>query len=114
LLTRIVGVSNALDLLFSGRTVDAEEALRLGLVNRIFPKDGFAAGVLTYANELTTLVSPRSLRIMKKQIWDAQFQTLAEASALADREMIESMGSDDFKEGVLHFLEKRPPSFSGK
>jgi enoyl-CoA hydratase/carnithine racemase len=114
LLPRIIGLSNALDLLFSGRAVDAQEASKLGLVNRTFPEDAFMTSVHAYATQLTTLVSPRSLRIMKKQVWEAQFQTLAEAAALADREMILSVESDDFKEGILHFLEKRSPSFSGK
>jgi len=51
---------------------------------------------------------------MKKQVWEAQFQTLAEAAASADREMVESMASEDFKEGIAHIFEKRPPYFSGK
>ena len=113
-LPRIVGLSNALDLLFSARLVDADEALRLGLVNRIFPEAALMEGALAYAADLATLVSPRSLRVMKKQVWEAQFQTLAEAAKRADRELVESIGSADFKEGVAHFLEKRPPAFTGK
>lgn len=73
-----------------------------------------AAGVLAYASDLATLVSPRSLAVMKRQVWEAQFQTLAEACAAADRELVLSVGSADFKEGVAHFLEKRPPEFTGK
>ncbi len=114
LLPRTVGLSNALDLLFSGRPIDAAEARRLGLVNRVFPEDGFMAGVLAYAADLTTLVSPRSLRVMKRQVWEAQFQTLGEAARAADRELLRSLESEDFREGVAHFLEKRPPAFSGR
>jgi len=113
LLPRIVGLPNALDLLFSARMVDADEALRLGLVNRLFPEASFMAGVVAYAAQLAALVSPRSLRVMKKQVWEAQFQTLAEAARTADRELVQSIESEDFKEGVAHFLEKRPPSFTG-
>lgn len=114
ILPRIVGLSAALDLLFSARMVDAEEALRMGLVDKVFPEEGLMEGVLTYATHLATLVSPRSLRVMKKQIYDAQFQTLAEATDAADAEMLLSVQSEDFKEGVAHFVEKREPAFTGK
>lgn len=114
LLPRIVGLSKALDLLFSARRIDAREGLRLGLVDRLFPEDRFMDDVLAYARELASFTSPRSLRIMKMQVWDAQFQGLAEALSVADRELVASLDSEDFKEGVAHFLEKRPPRFTGK
>ncbi len=114
MLPQIIGLSNALDLLFSARTVDAEEALRLGLVNRVFPEERFMEGVLAYARELATSVSPRSLRVMKRQIYNAQFQTLAEATQVADEELLLSIESEDFKEGVAHFIEKRAPEFTGE
>lgn len=114
LLPRIVGLSNALDLLFSSRIVDANEASRLGLVNRVIPEQEFMAGVFAYASDLATIVSPRSLRIMKKQVWEGQFQSLAEAASVADENLVFSLQSDDFREGVAHFFEKRPPAFSGK
>ena len=114
LLPKIVGLSNALDLLFSARMIDAQEALRIGLVDKVFPEEGLMAGVLAYANELATLVSPRSLGIIKRQVYNAQFQTLAEAIHTADEEMLSSIQSEDFKEGVAHFVEKRAPAFTGK
>jgi enoyl-CoA hydratase/carnithine racemase len=114
LLPRMIGLPNALDLLLSGRSIDANEALRLGLVNGVLSQDSLATSVLDYAAQLITLVSPRSLRVIKKQVWEAQFQTLAQATIAGDAEMISSMESANFKEGILHFLEKRKPSFSGK
>ncbi|MGN6500225.1 MAG: enoyl-CoA hydratase, partial [Tsuneonella sp.] len=59
-------------------------------------------------------VSPRSLRIMKRQLWDALFVDLAASMEEADREMKASLQSADFKEGVAHFVEKRPARFTGE
>jgi len=55
-----------------------------------------------------------SIRVMKRQLWEAQFQTLAEATAAAGEEMRQSFGAEDFKEGVAHFVEKRAPRFTGR
>jgi enoyl-CoA hydratase/carnithine racemase len=54
------------------------------------------------------------MAVMKHQLWDAQFQTLAQATAVADEEMVRSFGTADFKEGVAHFVEKRAPKFTGR
>jgi len=113
-LPRIVGLPNALDLLFSARTIDAAEALRLGLVNQVFPQATFPEKVQEYAHELASAVSPRSLRVIKRQVYEAMFQPLSEAFDVAVREMLASFQSEDFKEGVAHFVEKRAPAFTGK
>ncbi len=114
LLPRLVGVSNAADLLFSARRVGADEALRLGLVNRVFPAATFQAEVDAYARMLASEVSPRSMREMKREIWNGLFQTLGEAIESANADMPASFVSEDFKEGVAHFLEKRAPAFTGR
>jgi enoyl-CoA hydratase/carnithine racemase len=114
MLPRLVGHSNALDLLFSARMIDAAEALRMGLVNQVYPQGTFHEKVREYAVDLASNVSPRSLRVIKRQVYDAMFLTLAEAFETSELEMLESLRSDDFKEGVAHFLEKRSPVFTGK
>lgn len=113
LLPRLMGVASALDLLYSARLIDAAEALRLGLVSRVFPQVEFLEQVRNYARELATSVSPRSLRVIKRQVYDALFQTLGEAIDAANTQMLESFRCADFREGVAHFLEKRPPQFVG-
>lgn len=114
MLPRLVGLPSALDLLFSARTIDAAEALRMGLVNQVFPQDAFSEKVREHARELASSVSPRSLRVIKRQVYGAMFQSLAEAFETSEREMLASLESQDFKEGVAHFLEKRAPNFSGR
>jgi enoyl-CoA hydratase/carnithine racemase len=114
MLPRLVGHANALDLLFSARLIDAAEALRMGLANQVFPQDVFQEKVREYAAELAANVSPRSLRVIKRQVYDAMFQPLGEAFEVAEREMLASLQCEDFKEGVAHFVEKRAPVFTGK
>ena len=114
MLPRLIGHANALDLLFSARMVDAAEAFRMGLANQVFAQDVFSAKVYEYAKDLAANVSPRSLRVIKKQVYEAMFQPLGEAFTVAEHEMLESLKSQDFKEGVAHFLQKRPPMFTGK
>ena len=114
MLPRIIGIANALDLLFSARTIDAAEALRMGLVNRVFPPETFPEKVQESAQELASTVSPRSLRIIKRQVYEAMSQPLAEAFDISVREMVACFRTEDFKEGVAHFVEKRPAAFTGK
>ncbi len=114
MLPRIVGHANALDLLFSARMVDAAEALRMGLVNQVFPQDVFPEKVEEYARDLAANVSPRSMGIIKRQVYEAMFQTLEEAFVTSEREMLTSLQCEDFKEGVAHFPVKRASAFTGR
>lgn len=114
LLPRLVGLPTALDLLCSARKLRAPEALSLGLVNRVTPDDKLMAETRAYARLLADTVSPRSVSVMKRQLWESQFQTLAEATVQANHEMELSFSTGDFKEGVAHFLEKRAARFTGK
>ena len=112
MLPRLIGPMNAMDLLLSARTVQAEEAAALGLV-RVLPAEGFAEAVQARASDIANLSSPRSTRIMKKQVYEALFQSLAEATVIANREQEICRDTDDFREGVAHYLEKRRPNFTG-
>lgn len=113
MLPRLIGPMNAMDLLLSARTVLAEEAGSMGLV-RVLAAEGFAAAVQARAAELANLSSPRSTRIMKNQVYEGLFQSLAEATAVANREQEICRDTEDFREGVASYLEKRAPKFTGR
>jgi enoyl-CoA hydratase/carnithine racemase len=113
-LKHVVGYPAATDLLLSARKVRGEEALRLGLVNRIHPRDRLLDAACAYARDLVDNVSPRSLRVMKRQLWALPFQSLHEALIADSAEMLEANVCEDFKEGKQAFVEKRKPRFSGK
>jgi enoyl-CoA hydratase/carnithine racemase len=71
LLPRLVGPAHALDLLLSARRVDAAEAERIGLVNRVVPHDELLGRVRDYVREIAANCSPTSLRIIKRQVYEA-------------------------------------------
>lgn len=114
MLPRLVGPAHALDLLLSARMIEAAEAERMGLVNRVVTADQLIQETRAYARELATVVSPRSMGVIKQQVYSALMETLEEATIAADKAMFESFETQDFKEGVAHFLEKRAPAFTGK
>ncbi len=114
MLPRLVGLENALDLLYSGRIIEAPEAKELGLVSRVYGAEELLPAAREYATHLATMCSPRSIRVMKRQVWDAMLTNLGPAIDVANEEMMESFGSADFVEGVSSFLEKRPPQFTGQ
>jgi enoyl-CoA hydratase len=103
-LTRVCGIGVAKDLIYTGRTVDAEEALRLGLVHEI------ADPVLERALEIAHSLAEKSagaLALAKRLVNMAPDALEAEA-----REFGELFGSADAKEGLAAFVEKRPPRFT--
>ena len=112
LLPRLVGPAHALDLLLSSRRISAAEAGEMGLVNKVFTSETFAENVLAYARLLAETVSPRSMAVMKAQVWKSYFQDFGEALVTADAEMPPSFKWPDFKEGVDHYLQKRAPKFA--
>jgi enoyl-CoA hydratase/carnithine racemase len=111
LLPRLVGIQNALDLLYSARVILGTEALEMGLVNKVVPADELMATARDYAIQLATIASPRSMSVIKRMVYMGQLQTLGDAYNLAVDEMVESLNSDDFHEGVASFIEKRKPDF---
>ncbi len=111
LLPRLVGPSNAIDLLMSARRVSSQEAKEMGLVNKIFPQETFMQNVRDYARILTDTVSPHSVAVVKAQVWKSMHETYIENLVESDRQLVMNHSFPDRKEGVAHFVEKRPANF---
>lgn len=113
LLQRVVGMGRAMDLLLSGRTILAEEALELGLVNRVVPGDRLLADTLAYAEDLATNCSPLAMATMKTQMYAAAESSMEAARTRALELWIDRhKPHSDFHEGIQSYLERRPPNFA--
>ncbi len=112
ILPRLVGPAHALDLLWSGRKVQASEAERMGLVNRVVAHDELIGEARAYLTMLAERSAPKSLMVMKQQVYKHLIKTLGESYRESEVLMAESLERGDFREGVQSFLEKRPPQFA--
>jgi enoyl-CoA hydratase/carnithine racemase len=112
ILPRLIGTSRAMDLLFSGRVILAEEAAAMGLVNEVVAPEHLLDRAMEYASELATKCSPTSMSVMKRQVYADQDRTIVESTTDAIELMKASLRRDDFKEGVASFLAKRNPAFA--
>jgi 2-(1,2-epoxy-1,2-dihydrophenyl)acetyl-CoA isomerase len=114
LLPRIIGLGRALELFYTGDAVDAQEALRIGLANRIVPAADLAARVAELADRFAA-GPPLAFEAVKNAVYDSLDET--SLSRALDREadgQMKLLASADFREGLRAFLEKRPPKFSGQ
>lgn len=111
LLPRLVGAGRAADLLFSARVALAEEAVALGLVNRVVAPDDLLDETMAYAKAMAAECSPASLLTMKRQLWTGLLDPLDPAASDAEATLRKMLGEDDFREGVRAYREKRPPAF---
>jgi enoyl-CoA hydratase/carnithine racemase len=113
-LAALVGRGAAADMLLSGRKVQAEEAFSLGLADRLFEPEDLVDRTLDYARAIARDASPRSTRVIKRQLQAAQDQTFEGALMRSREETEASILSEDFREGVTSFKERRPPQFVGR
>ena len=112
-LTRLVGLSKAKELFFTGKMVDAKEAERIGLINQVVADEELEKTVYELAQQLAEGPT-KAIGIIKTQLnngVDKELETVLEAEASAFGMMIHS---EDHREGVEAFLEKRPPKFRGR
>jgi enoyl-CoA hydratase/carnithine racemase len=114
LLPRLVGAGNALDLLLSGRKVDATEAYRMGLVQRVLPRADVLAAAQAYAGDLAAHASPTSMATIRRQVWSGFAETAAQSAAESVRLMAASLAGPDFHEALRALAEQRPPVFAAR
>jgi enoyl-CoA hydratase len=112
LLPRLVGVPAALDLLYSGRIIDAAEAHEIGFVREVVEPDA----LLPRARELADSYlagSPFALARIKSLAYEGLARDVDEHMRAHVAALSECFKSDDHREGVASFLERRPPDFTG-
>jgi 2-(1,2-epoxy-1,2-dihydrophenyl)acetyl-CoA isomerase len=112
-LPRLVGTAKALELMMMGDLIEAEEALRLGLLNRILPVERAIVETTAFAKRLSE-GAPLVQAWIKRAVYGALGGTLEDALALERQGQMELLRSADFSEGLLAFFEKRPPRFTGR
>jgi len=112
-LTRAIGKSRAMEMILTGEPIDAREAHRLGLVARVVPSELVVEDAMTLAATIATK-SPLALRLAKEAVNAAYEMSLTDALAHERRLFYLLFASEDQKEGMAAFLEKRPPDFTGR
>lgn len=112
-LTRAVGKAIAMEIILNDRRLTAQEALGYGLVNRVVPVDKYLDEALRLAEEIASR-APIAVRAAKKMINQAYERTLSDGLAEEKQEFYNLFATQDQKEGMKAFVEKRKPSWTGK
>ncbi len=110
-LPRLVGVGQAMRLIITGEVVDAEEALRIGLVDIVVPDDELRERVMEMARGIAEK-SPVALRMAKSAVRASQEMTLSAGLGLETERFLTCFGSAEKEEGIAAFFEKRKPDFT--
>jgi enoyl-CoA hydratase len=112
-LSRRVPIGVARELIYSAAMIDAQEALRIGLVNKVFPADQLLAEVKKLAQLIATK-GPIAVAQAKRAINEGLDTSLAQGNALEIAAFGQCFGTEDQREGMAAFLAKRPATFTGK
>ena len=112
MLPRLVGPANALDIFWSSRKIEGEEAFRMGWANRLCASGQARLEAEAYLRAIAETSAPTSIMMMKRQVYKHLNRELGPAMQESTRWMDDSLARDDFKEGVASFVERRPPIFA--
>ena len=113
LLPRIVGVTRALELLWSGELFDAQRALDIGYVSRVVPADSLMDETYAYARKLAE-GPPIAMQMAKRLVYRGLNQSFLEALEASQAAMTIAQSTEDAREGPRAFAEKRKPEFHGR
>jgi enoyl-CoA hydratase len=112
-LTRAVGKAKAMEMVLTGRTITADEALRWGLVNKVVPAESLLAEARIWASEIASS-PPLAVRLAKESVLRSFDTTLEGGLAFERKNFYLLFASEDQKEGMRSFLEKRRPEWKGR
>ena len=112
-LPRLVGMARAADILLTGRKFSGEEAVALGVANQALPAQEVLAAALSVAREIATETAPLSVAVSKRLLWESSALSADEVEQYETELHHHLMGRKDAEEGVLAFLERRTPRWSG-
>lgn len=112
-LAQLIGRAHAAELIFTGRVIDADEAMRIGLVSRVVPHDELLGAALALATEIAAN-PPLAVRVRKRGLAQALDPDWDELGRWVSSQLGELFATEDHREGVAAFIEKRPPRFEGR
>lgn len=111
-LPRAVGKAKAMEIILTGDYIDASEALQMGLINRVYPVEQFLEGALKIARKITEL-PPLAVRLAKESVNKAFNSTLSDGLTFERKNYYLTFSTEDQKEGIKAFIEKRKPVYTG-
>jgi enoyl-CoA hydratase/carnithine racemase len=112
-LPRIAGMSAAADILLTGRTFDGHEARELGICSRTLAADEVLPAAVALARDVAVNAAPLSVAASKQLLWESWDKSAAQVEEAETERLRTLMSSADVAEGVLAFVEKRPPQWRG-
>lgn len=113
-LPRLIGMSNAAEILLTGRMFDGAQAKEYGLCTRVLPNDEVLPAALELARDIAANTAPLSVALSKRLLWDSTLLTTDEVEQRETADHHVLFAADDAREGVMSFLERRPARWSGR